>query len=161
MLSEALRLRSEGFAVHWLRPRSKAPISAEWSTKRVPDAGRLTESYRDGYNLGVRLGGPSEVGGGYLHAIDIDIRFTDLADEAWARLRDMLPGIDLDALPCVASGSGGESRHLYFITDRPFLSKKFAVSDGKHRGADGKWHYDWELELYGTGKQSKYDRKRA
>jgi hypothetical protein len=85
--------------------------------------------------------------------IDLDIRQPGGAAEAWHRLQPLLPGIDPEALPCVASGSNGESRHLYFVTDRPFYGRKLATSAGKHAGPDGKQHYDWEIELFGTGKQ--------
>lgn len=151
--ADVLPFREAGFALHWLKPRSKAPIAEGWSTAAVLDVDGLRRTYQQGFNVGVRLGEPSKVGGGFLHALDIDIRDPELADEAWAAVREALGDIDPDTLPCVASGSGGASRHLYFITDRPFYSRKLAVSDGKQRGKDGKWHYDWEVELYGTGKQ--------
>lgn len=95
---------------------------------------------------------------GYLHVLDIDIRVEDLCDEAWAALAELFPGLNIADLPCVQSGSGGESRHLYFITDKPFRSKKLRTSEGKHRHFDKKkgrdvWSYDYEIELFGTGKQ--------
>lgn len=125
----------------------------EWSTAPVMDADALRRTYQAGYNVGVRLGEPSRVAGGFLHALDIDIRDPELADEAWTAVRQILGDLDPDTLPCVASGSGGASRHLYFVTGRAFYSRKLRKSEGKHRGADGKWHYDWEVELFGTGKQ--------
>lgn len=142
-----------GFALHWLRPRSKAPINKDWSTASVASSDVLSASYQAGYNVGVRLGEPSRVAGGYLHAIDMDIRVADLADEAHDALRDLFDGVDINTLPSVVSGSGGASRHLYFVSAEPFYSRKLAMSEGKHRGRDGKWHYDWEIELFGTGKQ--------
>jgi len=141
-----------GFAVHWLHPKSKRPIGRDWQDAPVAAFADLSTSYRDGNNVGVRLGDPSLTRWGFLHTIDADIRVPELADEAWARLEELLPGARA-ALPCVASGSGGESRHLHFVTEKAFRSKKLATSAGKHRGADGKWHYDWEIELFGTGKQ--------
>jgi predicted P-loop ATPase len=39
------------------------------------------------------------------------------------------------------------------MTSRPFYGRKLWVSEGKHRGADGKWHYDAEIDLLGTGRQ--------
>lgn len=147
-------LRQAGFAIHWLHPREKRPIGADWSDKPVASLDQLRTTHRPGYNAGARLGEPAALtAGGYHHAFDMDIRIPDLADEAWDALRALLPSVDFDTLPTVQSGSGGESRHFHFITSRPFFGKKLAVSEGKHRTADGKWHYDWEIELFGTGKQ--------
>ena len=142
-----------GFALHWLRPRSKAPIADGWSTAPVASCDDLRATWREGYNVGVRLGEPSKVFGGFLHAIDIDIRSEDELEEAHAALRALLGDTNPESLPSVISGSGGASRHLYFVTSKPFYSRKLWVSEGKHRGRDGKWHYDWEIELFGTGKQ--------
>jgi predicted P-loop ATPase len=145
-----------GFACHWLRERSKAPVDQGWSSAPVASEDALRASYRRGYNVGVRLGEPSQVAGGYLYLIDADIRDTECADEARETLRDLL-GVDPDTLPTVASGSGGESRHYYFVSDRPFHSRRLAVSGEKIRRFDktrGKevWSYTWELELFGTNK---------
>lgn len=143
-----------GFALHWLLPKSKRPVDEGWSRASRATLAGLTAAHQPKYNLGVRLGNPSELScGGYLHAIDLDIRIDELTDEATTQLGKLLRGVDLSTLPIVISGSGGKSRHIYFVTDRPFYSKKLSVSEGKHRGADGKWHYDWEIELFGTGKQ--------
>jgi len=146
-------LRSVGFALHWLYPRAKNPRAGKgWSEAPVATLEELRASYQPDNNLGVRLGQPSLLlDGSYLHVIDIDIRVADQAAEAWARLSELLPGHA--SLPCVISGSGGESRHLYFTTAKPLFGRKLAVSDGKHRDAAGTWHYDWEIELFGTGKQ--------
>ncbi|AOR76520.1 VapE domain-containing protein [Novosphingobium resinovorum] len=148
-----------GFALHWLKARSKAPAGGdEWQDAPVADAETLRRSHFRGANLGVRLGEPSAVEGGYLYVIDLDIRIPDLADEAWEAFGKLFPGIDPVELPSVISGSGGESRHLYFIADRPFFGKKLAVSEGKHRRFDTQrqkevWSYDWEIDLFGTSRQ--------
>lgn len=153
-LDAADTMRGAGFAVHWLWPKEKRPIGERWSEASVATFADLRASYRPGNNVGVRLGEPSKVdSGGYLHAIDMDIRTSEAAEEAWAALRTLLPGINLNDMPCVQSGSGGESRHLYFITDKPFRSKRLWTSEGKHRNAKGGWSYDAEIELFGTGKQ--------
>lgn len=157
VLAAIVPLRRAGFALHWLKPRSKAPYNPDgnWADAPVASLDELRASHQRGFNVGVRLGEPSHLESGlYGHLFDIDIRVPELADEAWEALANLLPGISADDLPCVISGSGGESRHLYFVTDKPFRSKRLAVSEGKHRGADGKWHYDWEIELFGTGKQA-------
>jgi len=162
VLSAIAPLREAGFALHWLHPRKKRPIGKDWQHRSVPSLETLHSMHQPGNNLGVRLGEPSLTPAGYLHLLDIDIRIPDLADEAWAALRALLPAVDLTALPSVVSGSGGESRHLYFVTERPFGSKVLLTSEGKHRRevidpetgeVKQKWSYDWEVEIYGTSKQ--------
>lgn len=152
---DIIRFREAGFAIHWLYPNTKRPIGNEWQAAHIASADELRSAYRTGNNVGVRLGQYSAlVSGGFLHALDIDIRVDDLADEAWETLESLFPGIDFDRYPCVASGSGGESRHLYVVLDQPFRSKMLATSDGKFRNpATGKWSNEWEIELYGTDKQ--------
>lgn len=153
-LRAAVAFREAGCAVHWLKPRSKAPVQQGWSEAPIASTDTLRQTYTAGNNIGVRLGEPSRLAEGFLYAVDLDIRVPELADEAWETFAELFPDVRREDLPEVASGSGGESRHLYFITDKPFRSKMLAHSDGKHRGADGKWHYDFEIELFGTGKQT-------
>lgn len=158
VLAAIVPLRAAGFGLHWLRAREKKPtgtdgIGTGWSTMPVATLDELQRSHRHGLNLGVRLGEYSLLEtGDYLHVIDVDIRIPGLADECWEAFDRLLPGIRAH-LPCVASGSGGESRHHYFVSDSAFDSRMLAVSDGKHRGTDGKWHHDWEIDLFGTSKQ--------
>lgn len=143
-----------GFGLHWLHPKSKRPIGKEWSEARIASIDDLQKTYQQGNNLGVRLGLPSQlIDGSYLHVLDIDIRVSDLADEAWSEVERLFEGLDVRSFPTVVSGSGGASRHIYFNTSKPFFSRKLAVSEGKFRDASGKWHYEWEIELFGTGKQ--------
>lgn len=142
-----------GFAVHWLRPKTKRPFGDKWSTAPVASMDDLEASYRSGFNVGVRLGRYSNVAGLFLHVLDVDIRESEMADEAFERLHGLFPGFDLDSLPMVRSGSGGSSRHLYLLTDQPFASKKLAHSKTKFTDSQGKRHWDWEIELFGTGKQ--------
>jgi hypothetical protein len=151
-VAEIEPLSSAGFAVHWLREKSKAPIEAGWTSvpRYTPD--ELRQSYRDGANAGLRLGAPSDLGGGLrVYAFDLDIRKSELADEAHDALREFLP--EYDTLPTVASGSGGLSRHYYFLSDGLFASKKLAHSAESFVGEDGRKHWAWEIELFGTGKQ--------
>lgn len=142
-----------GFAVHWLHPRQKRPYGNDWSTRPVATLEKLRSTYRKDNNVGVRLGRYSQVAGLYLHVLDIDIRDADVVEEAFERLETLFPGVDLDSLPMVRSGSGGASRHLYLLTDRPFASKKLAHSVSFFVDDAGKKHWDWEIELFGTGKQ--------
>jgi predicted P-loop ATPase len=153
-LAAAESLRSTGFAVHWLKAREKRPVGREWSTAPVATVEELRASQRPGFNIGLRTGEPSRTDAGYVHLFDMDIRVAELADEAWAAFAKLFPDIAVTDYPSVISGSGGESRHVYFVTDKPFTGKKLAVSDGKHRDAKGTWHYDWEIDLFGTGKQA-------
>jgi hypothetical protein len=157
-------LREAGFALHWLHPKSKRPIGKDWSEVPVADLATLIRTRAAGNNLGVRLGEPSKMAaGGWLHIIDLDIRVADLADEAWEAFERLFPGLNRADFPMVESGSGGESRHVYLITDKPFFGRMLAHSEGKHRRekVDPKtgeikegWSYDWEIELFGTGKQA-------
>lgn len=153
------RLAKAGFALHWLHPKSKRPIGNDWAAKPVATLADLKRTYRENNNVGVRLGKWSVVSGLYLHIIDMDIRKAELADMARTALADLLPELDLDTCPSVISGSGGESRHFYLLTDRPFPPRKFAHSDGfenvwdESRQRDVK-KWDWELHLLGTGSQA-------
>jgi predicted P-loop ATPase len=145
-----------GFSVHWLRRQSKAPLEDSWSSIQRKTLDQLQASYADGLNVGVRLGEWSKIGGGYLHVIDLDVRKDELAEEALARLGELLPGYK--TAPFVISGSGGASRHFYFVTNKSFSSRKLARSEGfsmvfdPKKGRAVKKH-DWEIELFGTGKQ--------
>ncbi|MBS0297422.1 MAG: PriCT-2 domain-containing protein [Proteobacteria bacterium] len=151
MLESVRHLVDQGFAVHLLRERSKAPFKDDWSTLPVATFDDLSRAYRRGQNVGVRLGEPSKVAGLFLHVLDLDIRQVHLTDEARDALDAVLPG--WRNFPLVRSGSGGDSRHVYFLTDRPFRSKKLAHSAEKFVDPEGKRHWAWEIELFGTGKQ--------
>lgn len=145
VLETALQFREAGFAVHWLHPREKRPVGKEWQERPFPTEDFLRQTYRQNYNIGVRLGEISRIAGGYVHVLDLDIRDASQSQDAWEALRELFPDVDFDALPTVQSGSGGESRHIYFVSGKPFRSKKMATSEGKFRGADNRWHRDWEI----------------
>ena len=156
MLSQVENLSAMGFALHWLHTKSKRPIGDDWSTKPVASFSRLKGTYREGYNLGCRPGEWSKVSGLYMHIIDVDVRDPQFKKAAFAKLKELLPELDQDRSPCVATGSGGASRHFFFLTDRPFPSRKFAHSpsfqmvwSSQHQKDVKKW--DWELHLLGTG----------
>lgn len=150
MIDQIEHLVEAGFALHWLKPRSKSPFAENWSDKPVASLKALRASYRDGYNVGVRLGKWSKVGGAYLHVIDYDINDPDLADEAESALREMFPGYE--EFPTVKSGSGGKSRHFYILCDQPLYSRRLARSKEKIE-IDGKLYDAWQIDLFGTGKQ--------
>lgn len=159
VFAEIAPLVEAGFAIHWLHPKSKRPVGEDWSTRPVATMEQLRRRHSPTNNVGVRLGEVSHVAlcGGYLHVIDLDIRDIAYAADAIAKLNDLLPGI-ADSVPSVVSGSGGASRHYYFLCDKPFPSKKLARSEtfkmvwDEKPGRDVKKR-DWEIELFGTGKQ--------
>lgn len=167
MLKEVTHLSALGFALHWLHPKSKRPIGEDWSEKPVATAAALRATYREGNNLGVRLGQWSKVGGGYLHIIDMDIRKPELVDVAKAKLAEVFPEFDFENAVTVISGSGGESRHFYLLSERPFPPRKFAHSVGFEMVPEKRLNkktgeledrpvkkWDWELHLLGTGAQA-------
>jgi len=109
MLTEALRLRNLGFAVHWLRPGEKIPVASGWSDAPVPAVTDLKRSYVSGYNLGFRPGKFTVVNGKEICVLDVDIRGGDAyAEEAYAAAKSMLSGHPFD----VMSGSI-VGRHKY------------------------------------------------
>lgn len=153
MLDQLAPFVERGFALHWLKPRSKAPAAgAGWSSLPVATLDDLRRTQKTNSNVGIRPGLYSKVGDLYLHLIDVDIRKAEAADEARAALRLMFP--EVESWPRVVSGSGGASRHYYFLTDKPFASKKLAHSKGFFKDTEGHKHWDWEIELFGTGKQA-------
>ena len=89
-------------------------------------------------------------------AIDLDVRRANKAAEAWSALLGLCPNAKL--LPSVVSGSGLDSRHLYFLTDAPYRGRNLARATGtcllfdkaKGREVDKP---DWEIDLKGTGVQ--------
>jgi len=150
VLAEVKHLVRMGVSVILLHEKSKRPIGDDWSRKPRLTFEQLKAKYRDGMNLGIRLGEWSEIDGMYLHAIDMDIRDEGREGEAIEELERLFDGVDVWALPSVQSGSGGASRHFYFVTDKPFQGKKIAKSEDKMPGTGS---YAWEIEIFGTGKQ--------
>ena len=155
MLKENIPLLNFGICLHWLAPKGKNPLNKDWSNRPIDTLETLKSSRREGCNIGVRPGVWSKTEYGYLHIIDLDIRKPECAKEAWDSLRSMLP--TAKSLPSVISGSGGESRHIYFLTSQPFGTIKLAKSSGFEMVFDEKKdrevkRYDWEIDLCGTGK---------
>src|SRR5689334_18891277 len=111
-----------GFALHFLHAREKRPVGDDWQTRPVATLETMRRRHVSGYNLGVRLGEVSKTPAGFLHVCDIDIRKPEYADVALKTLHDLLPELDVTTFPIVQSGSGGASRHVYFVTDKPFAS---------------------------------------
>jgi hypothetical protein len=151
-LGDGYSLSELGVAIHYLKENSKAPLENGWTTAVVNTPSELVKKYRANLNLGVRLGKPSRIDKRYLYCIDVDIRYEHAAEEAMVKLRSMIP--EYDTLPSVVSGSSGASRHYYFLTTIPLVSKKIAHSAEQIKGEDGKLHWKWEIEFFGTGKQT-------
>lgn len=151
VIAGATALAKAGVSLHWLHPKSKRPIGEDWSAKPFNTPEMLRASYREGNNTGIRLGEPSKIGELFLHVIDLDIRKAETTFAALEKLRELCP--EVDSLPFVISGSGGASRHFYFLSDQAFRSKKLAHSGEKYTDAEGKKHWTYEIELFGTGKQ--------
>lgn len=151
--TDIANLVENGLAIHLLPPRSKAPDKPGWSTAPVATVEELERNYRKGMNFGVRVGEYSKVKGGYLHAIDVDVRDNSRAEEAREALQQALGDeIRIDQLWKVASGSGGLSCHYYLLLDRPIRFRRIAQSDTFTVVGDGEKRA-WQIELFGTGKQ--------
>lgn len=151
-----LPLLKAGAALHWLVKQDKMPVADEWSTAPRYDEEDLRRLHQRGNNIGLRTGEPSKIDDLYLHVLDVDIRNVEKANEAWAAVTELLP--DYLTFPSVISGSGGESRHIYFLCSEPLRSKKlrrsanFEMVFDKRKGRDVK-KFDWEVDLKGTGTQ--------
>lgn len=140
-----------GASLHWLHVKAKNPVDARWSELPNRSESDLRRSYRPGLNIGIRLGQFSQIGGDFLHLVDLDIRDASKAGEAWAALLALWPAAK--GFPSVVSGSGGESRHLYFLSPVAMPKRNLAKSvdfitiGGKRKRA-------WEIDLMGTGSQA-------
>ncbi len=152
VLKAAKRLAKQGFSVIWLRERSKAPVGNNWSKKPTKSPEELEDSYRDGYNVGVRLGKPSQIGDYYLCVIDVDIRDPEYRQEAIRQVEKLL-GVRVNEFPTVISGSENGSFHLYALTESPHPSRKLWHSAETFKDDEGKKHWCAEVEFFGTGKQ--------
>ncbi|MGX7874393.1 bifunctional DNA primase/polymerase [Mesorhizobium sp. ORM6] len=156
VLDSVRPLIEAGASLHWLVPFEKRPIEKDWSKAPFQNEAALRKSYRENANIGIRLGEPSKTEAGYLHVLDLDIRKPELAAEAWAVVISLWP--DARSLPSVISGSGGESRHLYFLAEAPLRKKTIAQSVGFEKIWDERQQRyvvkrDWMIDLFGTGVQ--------
>ncbi|MBV9569775.1 MAG: bifunctional DNA primase/polymerase [Alphaproteobacteria bacterium] len=149
ILDAALSLSTIGFAVHWLRPNDKVPVDKGWPNAPIQTPESLRRSYRAGFNVGIRPGSYSHVGGAFIHVLDLDVREEAKAAEAYAWLDKSWP--EWRRAPTVQSGSGGSSRHVYFFLDKPCRSKQIARST-EHTNYAGKSPWCWEIAIYGSGK---------
>lgn len=119
ILAEAERLHAVGFAVHWLRAKSKVPYFGGWTKGPRATLKDLKASYKKGMNYGVRLGHASDLGDSYLAVIDVDVKSLDKrhrkeAEEALVRLfPEVVKG------PFTHSGRGNGSAHYYVRIEKP------------------------------------------
>lgn len=131
LIQEASELHELGLAVHWLKPKSKAPVKAGWSEGKRDTWKTLEREYQPGMGLGVRLGEPSPLGDlGFLAVIDIDVKSTDPRHrkEAYACVRKLFPGLLEKKGPRVLTGRGNGSAHVYVRTRTPVQSRKLGGS---------------------------------
>lgn len=131
-LKEAKRLHDLGFAILWIKPKSKAPVESKWTTGPRKDWENLKKSYKPGFNLGVRLGTPSIVGGKHLAVIDIDVKSTDPVHQTQAEkaVSELFPELP-PSMVQVMSGRGNGSSHIYIVTMAPAQPSKRKVSADK------------------------------
>lgn len=140
-----------GASLHWLHVKAKNPVDARWSELPNRSESDLRRSYRPGQNIGIRLGQPSQIGGDFLHLVDLDIRDASKAVEAWTALLALWPAAK--GFPSVVSGSGGELRHLYFLSPVAMPKRNLAKSPD-FITIGGKRKRAWEIDLMGTGSQA-------
>lgn len=127
ILKEAQELYALGWAVHYIKPNSKAPVKAGWSGPERDSWEVFIKDYHEGYGLGVRLGEPSKISGGYLANIDVDIKSSDARhrEEALAFLESKFPHLLYEA-PIVKTGYG---LRLFVKTEKPLPSGKLGSSN--------------------------------
>lgn len=149
-IKESERLYGLGFAIHWVRPKSKVPVESGWTTGKRHPWNYLQKTYSDGLNVGVRLGEASQVGENFLACIDVDVKTPKFKAEALECLKQIVGD---KKLPTVLSGSGNGSRHLYCVTKAPFKMITVGKSEGTFLDAEGRKHHDWEVCVYSSGRQ--------
>lgn len=115
---ELKALHALGFALHWLRPKSKMPVHAGWTKGPRLEWEEFRKTYRKGYNVGVRLGDVSVINGKSLAVLDVDVKSTNPmhADEAREKLYELYP--EAIGAPIVLSGRGNGSLHAYVLMDK-------------------------------------------
>lgn len=126
---EAKRLHAMGLAIHWLRPNSKVPVKSGWSGENRDTLKSLMSEYKKGYNIGTKLGKPSEIDGKFLAAIDVDVKGTEKKHQKAARdwIEENFPGL-LATAPITHSGRGNGSMHVWCLVDEAIDSRKLTSS---------------------------------
>jgi hypothetical protein len=157
VLTQARALYDLGFAIHWLRPKSKKPIKDKWSGPIRDEWDDLVKNYYNGLNVGVRLGHASKIGGYYLAGIDLDIKSSDPLDrkEAEDWIKNRYPELFKNSVRDF-SGRGNGSGHIFVLVKEPFKSRRVAGSSKKIKVlVDGEIveRQAWEIEFMSEGKQ--------
>lgn len=108
-----------GFALHWLKPKSKVPLKSGWTKGERASWVALSKEYKKGLNVGVRLGAASKLSKGYLAVIDLDVKGKDESQrkEAQKKLFEIFP--EAKNAPRVISGRGNGSAHYYVCLESP------------------------------------------
>lgn len=138
VLKEVKILYDLGFAIIWIQPKGKRPITSGWTTGPRTTWEELKRTYLVGYNVGVRTGEASQVFGNYLAVIDVDIKSPEFLPKALEKVKQMTGGV---SCPVVLSGSGNGSRHIYCKTIKPFKMWHALKEEGG------------EVAVYSTGRQ--------
>lgn len=138
-LKEAKRLYDLGFAILWIKAKSKAPVKQKWTTGPRDTWADLLNSYRKGMNVGVRHGVASRLSCNdtngklqetFLCAVDVDVKSADPRHQAEAleAVNGLLGGFLGKKPPKVLSGRGNGSMHLYARTSAPAAPAKLKSS---------------------------------
>lgn len=128
---ELRALWNEGWALHWLRPNSKAPVKSKWTEGDRGTWEALRKDYRPGYNVGVRLGKASKLKDGtYLAAIDCDVKSQNPkhAKEMTGAVQTLLSSTDGTSPLLCLSGRGNGSKHLYVKVKTPLSPRRHTQS---------------------------------
>lgn len=134
MIKEVRHLHDLGFAIHWVKPKSKAPVESGWTKGNRKSWPELMDAYRVGYNVGVRLGSASKLKDGkFLGVIDCDVKSDDPKhqQEMEGALNEILQGKSPKGIS--RSGRGNGSRHVLCRSDRPLTPRRCAASSHKVR----------------------------
>lgn len=177
MIREGKRLYRLGFAIHWLKPKSKMPLDAKWTTGDRKKWAALDAQYKEGFNVGVRLGQPTRFEDGtHLAVVDCDVKSESPKHrrEMEKKLAQLIPSAS--QTPQVASGRGNGSCHIYIRTRKPVAKGfRFSQSNDKvkvrmpsiqkwtpferenltEKEIKAGWHIRpaWEISVMGTGQQ--------
>ncbi len=119
-----------GFALHWLRPKSKMPVNAGWTKGPRATLRQLKDEAESTFNIGVRLGKVSALtGGGFLGVIDCDVKseHPHHLREMLAELKRLMPDVMLGTM-VVESGRGNGSMHMYVRSKEPLVTRRLAQS---------------------------------
>ena len=155
ILETALKLCSMGYAVHWLRPRSKAPVEGKWSERPVATPDELISTYRTGFNVGIRLGSwCTPIPDHGVIVTDIDVKDETYRSDPYETLHRYM---DPPEFFEVQSGSCQFARHLWFTCRLDKLPAKANTVLAKSKEmitlADGSSKHTWMIEVLSTGKQ--------